>query len=383
MSVEDFFQLLQKHSKEKLPLVAYKKPKGTVLNGFLQRNAEVYYAETFLESGFVFAPFDSEEKNILFPLEHSEKISASIDLDNLNFEIIEDFKSELSTQNESKRHHINLVKRAISAINDHSFKKVVLSREVIILRENTNPLELFRILLSLYPDAFVYLWFHPKVGLWMGATPETLLQVKGLNFKTMALAGTASALNTDEVNWDNKNLTEQNMVVNYLKNNLRPIVDKLNISPPKTVKAGKLFHIQSDLSGLLKSDNSNLKSLIESLHPTPAVCGLPKDKAKTFILEQENYKREYYTGFLGELNLTNSKSRNTNKRNVENSAYGVVRKSTELFVNLRCMKLNKESISIYVGGGITKESNPETEWEETINKSKTMLNVFGDLRKGD
>ena len=381
MSAEDFFQQLQNHFKENFPLVAYKKPNGSSLKAFLQLNAEVYQAETFLERGFVFAPFNSEEKSILFPLEHSEQISSSIDLDYLNFEITKDHRAEVSNQNESKRHHINLVERGISAINDNSFQKIVLSREVIINKVPNDTLKLFRKLLSEYSDAFVYLWFHPKVGLWMGATPETLLQVKGLNFKTMALAGTSSAQSTAEVNWDDKNLTEQNIVVTYIKNSLNPIVDNLNISAPKTVKAGTLFHIRSDISGLLNSDKNNLKILIESLHPTPAVCGLPKDKAKAFIVKHENYKRDFYTGFLGELNLTNSQSRNTNRRNVENNAYGIVRKSTELFVNLRCMKLNKKSISIYVGGGITKDSEPESEWEETVNKSKTMLNVLKDLEK--
>ena len=90
------------------------------------------------------------------------------------------------------------------------------------------------------------------------------------------------------------------------------------------------------------------------MHPTPAVCGFPKKESKDFILKNERYDRAFYTGFLGELNMSTS----------------------ELYVNLRCMEIEKESIHIYVGGGITKESDPEKEWNETVAKSKTIKGVL-------
>ncbi|WP_313791385.1 chorismate-binding protein [Lacinutrix neustonica] len=112
------------------------------------------------------------------------------------------------------------------------------------------------------------------------------------------------------------------------------------------------------------------------MHPTPAVCGLPKATAKQFILENENYKREFYTGFLGELNCQERTSRNTNRRNVENNAYNLVNTVSNLYVNLRCMQLSDVQASIYVGGGITKDSMPKKEWEETVNKAETMKKVL-------
>ena len=95
--------------------------------------------------------------------------------------------------------------------------------------------------------------------------------------------------------------------------------------------------------------------LIEKLHPTPAVCGVPITKAQTFIHEHEGYERKYYTGFLGE--------------------YGI-NDTTDLFVNLRCMEINEKAINIYVGCGITAESNPTNEYIETENKSLTMRNIL-------
>ena len=112
------------------------------------------------------------------------------------------------------------------------------------------------------------------------------------------------------------------------------------------------------------------------MHPTPAVCGYPKQKAKDFILQNETYSRAYYTGFLGELNLKQSKTRNTNRRNVENNAYATVKTYSNFYVNLRCMQFKDDKALIYVGGGITKDSVAENEWEETLNKTKTIGNVL-------
>ncbi|HEU0124995.1 MAG TPA: chorismate-binding protein, partial [Flavobacterium sp.] len=103
-----------------------------------------------------------------------------------------------------------------------------------------------------------------------------------------------------------------------------------------------------------------LEEVIDTLHPTPAVCGLPKKKSKVFILENENYDRTFYTGFLGELNSTFTET-NT---------------SSDLFVNLRCMQIQEDKAILYMGCGITKESIPEKEWEESVNKSMTMKRVL-------
>ena len=135
------------------------------------------------------------------------------------------------------------------------------------------------------------------------------------------------------------------------------------------------MHLQTKISGLLKPENG-LQSVIAKLHPTPAVCGLPKENAKQFILKNEDYKREYYTGFLGEINIKQAKTRNTNRRNVENNAYGSVKTISHLFVNLRCLQIKDNQALIYVGGGITKDSVPENEWEETVAKSKTVKNLL-------
>jgi isochorismate synthase len=108
-------------------------------------------------------------------------------------------------------------------------------------------------------------------------------------------------------------------------------------------------------------DDTSLKDVMNTLHPTPAVCGLPKAEAKQFLLQNEGYDREYYSGFLGELNY--------------DFATGEEGK-TDLFVNLRCMKIEDNKAHLYIGCGITKDSDPEKEFVETVNKSMTMRRVL-------
>ena len=215
--------------------------------------------------------------------------------------------------------------------------------------------EIYKKLVQTYANAFVYVWFHPKVGLWFGATPETLLHFSEHSFKTMSLAGTQVYNEKEEVVWRSKELEEQQLVTDFIENQLKSIAFNLKVDKTKTVKAGNLLHLRTRVEGDLNK-TATLKELIRSLHPTPAVCGLPRESAKRFINQNENYKRTFYTGFLGELNFENQKS--------------------SLFVNLRCMSIEDKIASIYVGGGITKDSNAKREWEETIAKSKTMKKVL-------
>ncbi len=372
----EFLQQLNEQLQKKLPFVGYRKPDESNLMGLLQSNSDVFSSSNFSESGFVFSPFDSSRKNVLIPSEISEVIEASFESQNLSIKSHKS-KVEIGGVDDLKANHINLVEKGMLAIKDNQFKKVVLSRVETVQISEENPIAIFTDLLQLYPSAFVYVWYHPKVGLWLGATPETLLKVKGLRFNTMALAGTQPYIDTEDIVWDKKNLTEQKLVVNFIEEELETVVDTFYVSPPQTIRAGNLLHIKSDISGVLKSDTKNLQHLIGSLHPTPAVCGLPKNEAKEFIIKNEGYEREFYAGFLGELNTVKTNSRNTNHRNVENNAYAAVTKQSYLYVNLRCMQLKNYQAHIYIGGGITKASIPEKEWEETVNKAQTMLKVFG------
>jgi isochorismate synthase len=376
MIQEELFTTIETQYNSQLPFVGYRHPNDSCLKAILQQDSAIHAVNDFTESGFVFSPFDSAQDTILFPLEQSRTISCEY-LFSSEISIIQDLASKRKDYNNSENayeQHFKLVEKGIKATNDGSFEKVVLSRvEAVPISEET-PIEIFESLLKTYPTAFVYVWYHPEIGLWLGATPETLLNVEGQRFKTMSLAGTKKYDDSTEAPWGTKEIHEQQIVTDFIVNNLADFVKNIHVTDPMTIKAGQLLHLQSKISGILKS--GQLKSVLETLHPTPAICGLPKAEAKNFILENENYNREFYTGFLGELNIKTSKSRNTNRRNVENNAYSTVKTASELFVNLRCMQLKNKQALVYVGGGVTKDSNPELEWEETVNKTQTMMSVL-------
>ena len=173
-----------------------------------------------------------------------------------------------------------------------------------------------------------------------------------------------------------KEIEEQNIVTNFIIENLQPLTSNLKVEKVETTKAGSLLHLKTNISGTIDFKTLNLKQMLQTLHPTPAVCGFPKQSAKQFILENENYNREFYTGFLGELNLKEKTFRNSNRHNIENDAYATLKTVSNLFVNLRCMQLKSNEAILYVGGGITKDSKPEDEWKETVNKTQTIKSVL-------
>lgn len=369
MLADDFFEIAQNHFSDALPFVLYKKPNTKVVKALFQNNDTVYYSKNLIETGFVFAPFKAKDDAILIP----SNVSSVLEFE---YTLQEKLKSQniiRTDETEAKAFHIKIVAKAIKSIEKNIFKKVVISRnETVKLIEN-NPIHLFKRLLQTYPKAFTYCWYHPKIGLWLGATPETLLSVTGKRFTTMALAGTQAFKNEDTVNWKAKETEEQQLVTNFIIEQLKPITNTIAIGETQTIKAGNLLHLKTVISGIV---DANLKAIVNALHPTSAVCGMPKEATKQFILANENYKREFYTGFLGELNYKEKTTRNTNRRNVENNAYATIKTVSNLFVNLRCMQLTDVKAIIYVGGGITKDSNPESEWIETVNKTETMKKVL-------
>ena len=385
---EEFFNQLSSQLEQNLPFVAYKKPENENIIAFLQRDEQLYKAKNFEESGFIFAPFDDRLKTAIIPQSQSQIISTLFNKEDLQ---TSGFKEKLIEEKSCKEEHLELIQKGIEEIAKGELKKVVLSRtEELFFEEplKDSAVEVFKRLLLKYPEAFGYLWFHPQIGLWLGATPETLLKTERNRFETMALAGTRKNEDKNEIPWGEKEKEEQELVIHFLYNNLSELdfLSDIEQSDTHTSKAGNLLHLRTKITGKIdanhssKSDseesNSNLEKLIKTIHPTPAVCGLPREKAREFILENEHYRREYYTGYLGELNFKKERSRNKNRKNQENSAYKSVSKSSALFVNLRCMKFEDKKAQLFVGGGITASSNPEDEWEETRNKAETMKSIL-------
>ena len=332
-----------------MPFVMYRKPNEKTNHAVFQNDLEIYEVYDGQEKGFVFAPFNDKETPLFIPFSKAE---------------VSTFKADVAIQNTTNKRvglnsfkereaHLELIQSGIEFINNSDAKKIVLSRKEVLKNTDFDCYQVYTKLLNAYPTAFVYCWFHPVSGLWMGATPERLLSVCNNEFSVMALASTQEYKGSMDVSWGDKELQEHQFVVDYIASKFEN--QKIAISKTYTVRAGNLLHLRADISGVLPNTNS-FNNLIESLHPTPATCGLPKEVAKKFILKNEPYGRDYYTGYLGEIG----------------------KESTDLFVNLRCMKIeaSKNEVSLFIGGGITKDSIPENEWLETVAKAKVMKKVL-------
>ncbi|MEP0265754.1 chorismate-binding protein [Dokdonia sp.] len=372
MTNTSFFEHITNQFDDVLPFVAYRKPGESHLYGFYQETDVVHYLENFEESGFAFAPFDECQKGILIPETYAiqcEYIATD------SSETVQEFILPKEDQTD-KEIHISLVQSGIDEILENGLKKVVLSRKRTFPNTLTAPITIFKKLLQTYANAFVYIWYHPKVGLWLGATPETLLSVKNKRVYTMSLAGTQKYTNASNIIWGTKEIEEQQLVTDTIVSRLEPLVQEIIVGTVENHQAGSLLHLKTAISAKFDETKVTLQSIIKALHPTPAVCGLPVDDAKAFILENEHYDRSFYTGFLGELNITRETTRSRTRRNVENLAYRSVKKSTHLFVNLRCMERTAAGTHVYVGGGITAASIPDAEWEETVHKLGTMGKVL-------
>lgn len=242
-------------------------------------------------------------------------------------------------------------------LKNGDFRKLVLSRCVEEpVNKNVSPLELFQRACQLYPRLFISLVYTPKSGLWLTATPEILLEGVGNEWRTIALAGTMKLEGEDllgegeHMTWSTKNIQEQRYVATYLMGCLEQLAVSIREEGPRTVRAANLVHLRSDFTFTLLN-NARLGDVLQMLHPTPAVCGLPKQETYRFILENEHTPRLYYSGFMGPLNME---------------------ASTHLFVSLRCMQITDSQYRMYAGGGLLKDSVEELEWQETEAKLETM-----------
>ncbi|MGA0559817.1 chorismate-binding protein [Larkinella sp. VNQ87] len=264
------------------------------------------------------------------------------------------------------------VSRAIRRMERNQFRKVVLSRtKTVRFDEQPDIPSLFNRLCQAYPTAFVSAVYLPdRNQVWIGATPERLVSVDGAGiFRTVALAGTQSAFDSEgrpkrpaDAPWTQKEIEEQALVGRYIIGCFKKIrVREYLEEGPRTVVAGNLMHLRSDYSVDTRTVNFPQLGtvMLRLLHPTSAVCGMPREAAQEFILANETHQRELYSGFLGPVNL-----------------YRTEGAETHIFVNLRCMKLEGTEGTLYAGAGITEDSVPAKEWRETEMKCDTLLSLL-------
>lgn len=311
--------------------------------------------------GFVLCPFDiSSSKESLFINEDILFSSQNIDIPKLEFlknspSLNKHHKPDEDIYISDRDLYNEQISELISHIDSGFIDKAVLSR-ILIKKSDLSTIDVFLKMCNTYKDAYVFYVHIASSVSWMGASPEKLLSYNGECLKTMALAATRKIKdnNISAIEWNAKELNEQALVSQYIED----IFDELEINKysrkgPSSSRAGSLVHLKTEYIIENKFSVNQISNIISKLHPTPAVCGLPKEKAMMLIKQIEKHEREYYAGYLGCVDKD---------------------LSCNLFVNLRSMKIINNGFAIYVGGGITKQSKAEKEWLETCYKSEILLN---------
>ena len=344
MKKHDLEEVFAKLLSRDQPFVFYRLPNTNNVHCNFQDDNSLFLTNDLKINGFVMSRFDSPLPAVYV----SAKNHLKFDYKTKAFEtkgVVNLFHSE------HKESFIKIINKTKKVIASGHLKKLVVARKMS-KSGWLDALQLFTNLLTLYPQAMVYFWHHPKAETWVGASPENLFSLHSGQLTTMALAGTLPYHPSEKYNWGDKERKEQAIVRDTLQSDLKALFPSVAVKCSQTFtrRAGNLVHLCNEFS--LEVEQVNMTALLKKLHPSPAVCGIPVELGMSFLKENENLDRGYYTGFFGPVNGEDQ---------------------IDLFVNLRCARIISQDLQLYIGAGITQESDPEKEWEETQNKAKTLL----------
>lgn len=237
-------------------------------------------------------------------------------------------------------------------------KTVIVRKIAGTVPEDFDEPEFFERRLKDYFDNFVvdflYAFYTPETGLWIGASPELLLRKNGrLGIKTQALAGTRPIAERSTP-WSEKNLREHIIVVEDILGRIR---SKWDAAPYRTEEYayGNIEHLWTGIE--VDCPSSDYDKVLDALYPTPAICGYPTSRAIENIRRYERFPRKYYTGIIS---YADKKLRGD---------YAV----------LRCAHVDGGRYEIFTGSGIIAGSDPEAEWNETEAKATPLIRLFSSL----
>ena len=286
------------------------------------------------EKGFILSSFDKTQKFIF----EEQEVKGDFYFNSFNDKI------------QNKEEYLISGTQFLNKIKTRKLSKAIFSRIKEVPTGN-EPEAIFQELCNTYPTAFVYLISSSLFGTWIGASPEVLINIENGEGKTVALAGTKPS--NDCADWGDKEKDEQKIVSDFIADRLLQLkIKEIQQSAVGELIAGPVKHLVTNF--FFEQGDVTIANIIESLHPTPAVCGLPQKEASELINEEEQHNRSLYAGVIGFIS----------------------EKESKLFVNLRCAQLLEDKALLYLGGGYTKDSIVENEWTETENKAKTLLKVL-------
>lgn len=255
------------------------------------------------------------------------------------------------------------IEQAIIQIKSGDLRKVVLANATQLTFENLiSAYDLVEQSRAINLGCYHFLWAENAQNAFAGSTPERLYYRKGNQLFTEALAGTVAVsdnpIETEQnAQWllnDAKNIYENQLVVEDIEEHLNAYVEAFEVHLPEIKRLHNVQHLRRRIEAILKADVLD-QDCLRQIHPTAAVAGLPRAKAKQFIAQNEPFKRGWYAGTLGIFNP----------------------QEAEFCVTLRSAKIEHNQITLYAGAGIVKESEPVSEWQEIERKSQALSKLLG------
>lgn len=273
-------------------------------------------------------------------------------------------KSKLIIEENRINEWLSAVQQSIEDIQNKELDKVVLSRMITVASDQVfDIIDLISALHERQQDSYIFA-FEKAGSTFIGATPERLISKTGTRFDTTCLAGTIGRGQTEKEDQqlgeallsDQKNREEHQMVVSMISESMEKVCHKV-IKPdfPQLYKAKDVQHLYTPITGIAGGESSIL-SLVEALHPTPAMGGVPRERAIKLIEERETYERGWYSAPVGWL---------------DNNGDG------EFIVAIRSGLIKNKTATLFAGCGIVADSNPQSEYQETKMKFKPMLTALG------
>lgn len=279
--------------------------------------------------GLVFFPFDRNARAYFFPTDKKA-------------EGIQEFHYS-NNEPLTKEEYTTSVMLAKDHMAHSEMEKVVLARNEF-MQGSFSPLGSFEEAVHMHSDSYCFM-VDLGIEQWVGASPELLLHYDDGMVYTVALAGTKLV----EEPFTAKEEEEQHMVELFVEEKLEKVgLSNFHRSEKHEAVFDQIKHLKTSYTA--KADDQQALELLKHLHPTSAVCGLPRDLSFDFITDFETMDRSFYSGITGVLK--------------ENSA--------TFFVNLRCMRFSDGKVELFAGAGITADSIEEAEWQETERKLEAI-----------
>lgn len=297
--------------------------------------------------------FEQEKQAILTLLETFDKTTA-----------LEPIKQpiQLLSKKASQQQWSQWVTQALTAIQQGEVSKLVLANETCFkTAEPLNAKDFLRKSEQYNLGCYHFLFTKDENCAFIGSTPERLYQREGNLLQTEALAGTAlmtedETLNRQQADWllnDPKNIHENGLVAEDITQNLRPYIQKIEVSELGLKQLRQVQHLRQKIFAQLSEQNGD-EACLKAIHPTAAVAGLPRQKAKQFLQQTENFERSWYAGTLGFMNKTQA----------------------EFCVTIRSAFIEQNKIRVFAGAGIVEGSIPLLEWQEIERKALGLISLL-------